>query len=183
MMRVRLILVVLLAAGCEGGGSVNEVAVSNMAEAAHPKPAPGPRPSSVPASDCPPPPSLALSDSFGDSARPFSADWALFQRTKVAFEAAYRKACASGILRERPLLPPGAERPGDLLLKNAQDANIASIYRVGDGARPTVLEYPFVTSDGATHVPTEKELGEAIYCSVYGSSEKEQEESGRCLPD
>jgi hypothetical protein len=183
MTRAPIILAILLVTGCQGGAPGNEIAATNVAEVAQPTPAPAPRPRSVQAPDCPPPPSLALSDSFGEYARLFSTDSSPYRQTRTAFEAAYRKACASGILREKPLMTPGAARPDNLLLKNAPDANIASIYRDGDGGGPMVLEYPFVTGHGEVRIPGEEELGEAIYCSVHGSSEKEQEESGRCLPD
>jgi hypothetical protein len=33
------------------------------------------------------------------------------------------------------------------------------------------------------NVPSAAEIEEAIFCAVHGASEKEQEESGRCLPD
>ncbi len=46
-----------------------------------------------------------------------------------------------------------------------------------------VLEYPFLTADGATHVPSTSEFGEAIFCTVHGASQQEEEASGRCLPD
>jgi hypothetical protein len=46
-----------------------------------------------------------------------------------------------------------------------------------------VLEYPFLTTDGKTQVPTSNELEEAIYCAVVGATPEEQESSGRCLVD
>lgn len=178
-----LILAAVLASGCGDIATDNKIAADNQSEAVKAAPAPAPTPSPAPAPECAPMPTLRLSDSFGNTARQFAPDSSPFRQTTAAFEAAYRQACASGILREKPLIAPDAARPSTLLLKNAPDANIASIYREEGGDRPMVLEYPFVTGEGATHVPTREELGEAIYCSAHGASDKEQEESGRCLPD
>jgi hypothetical protein len=183
MMRATLMLAALLAAGCDGGASDNVAGAIDPAKTVEPAPAAPPRPSSVPAPDCAPVPTLELSDSFGASAELFSPDSSPYQRTEAAFEAAYRQSCANGLLREAPLFPPDAAEPGTLLLKNAPDANIASLYRESDADRSLVLEYPFVSGEGAARVPTEEELGEAIYCSVRGASGQEQEESGRCLAD
>jgi hypothetical protein len=183
MMRASFMPLALLATGCGDGVSDNKVAAVNHVEAVRSPPAPAPKPSSGLASECPLPPTLALSDSFGAAGKLFSPDSSPFRQTKAAFEAAYSRACASGILRETPLIPLGAARPSALLLKNAPDANVASIYRDGDGDRPMVLEYPFITGEGAIRVPTGEELGEAIFCAVHGASDQEQEESGRCLVD
>ena len=46
-----------------------------------------------------------------------------------------------------------------------------------------LLEYPFVTDFGKANVPSAADLHEAIYCAVKGATAKEEEESGRCLPD
>jgi hypothetical protein len=46
-----------------------------------------------------------------------------------------------------------------------------------------VLEYPFLTIDGKSQVPTADELEEAIYCAVRGTTPEEREASGRCLVD
>ena len=72
---------------------------------------------------------------------------------------------------------------GKLFLINAPEANVASIYLSDvDGSR-MVLEYPFLTTDGKSQVPTAGELEEAIYCAVRGATPEEQEASGRCLVD
>jgi hypothetical protein len=96
-----------------------------------------------------------------------------FRETSANFSKAYAEACAQGLMKAKPL----AAR---LSLINAPDANVASIYTIKSR---TVLEYPFVSHDGRTHVPGVAELHEAIFCAVRGASAKEQEESGRCLPD
>ena len=95
------------------------------------------------------------------------------RQATASFNRAYAKACAEGILT-KPLAIGNK-----LFLINAPDANVASIYK--DKGR-TVLEYPFV-SGGKANVPSADDLHEAIYCAVHGASAKEQEESGRCLPD
>jgi len=96
-----------------------------------------------------------------------------FRETSANFSKAYAQACAQGLMKAKPL----AAR---LSLINAPDANVASIYTIKSR---TLLEYPFVSHDGRTHVPGVAELHEAIFCAVRGASAKEQEESGRCLPD
>ena len=97
------------------------------------------------------------------------------KKMSANFAQAYAKACAEGLLKAKPLTASGR-----LFLKNAPDANVASIYR---SSGRTLLEYPFLGSDGRTHIPDAKELHEAIYCTAHGSSSKEQQEGGRCLPD
>ena len=72
------------------------------------------------------------------------------------------------------------------MLKNAPEANIASIYQQSHEGEPpgdTVLEFHFVTPDGVFHVPSAEDLEETIFCSVQGATPEEEEESGRCLPD
>jgi hypothetical protein len=93
-------------------------------------------------------------------------------QVKGNFAKAYASACSKGLLK--------TELPTIVLL-NAPNANLASIY--SDERQRRVLEYPFVTEDGQTNIPPVEELEEAIYCAVHGASAKEQEESGRCLPD
>jgi len=100
------------------------------------------------------------------------------------FDTAYRQACFKGVMRARPLITPGSVPAGRLFLKNAPDANVASIYNEGgEGERPgkMVLEFPFIAHDGAVSVPGADELEEAIFCSVVGVTSEEDE--GRCLPD
>jgi len=93
-------------------------------------------------------------------------------KTTANFDKAYAKACKEGLFKAKPLI---AAKSGKLFLVNAPDANVASIY---DAEKRTVLEYHF--DSGA---PTAEDLHEAIYCAVHGASAKEQEDSGRCLPD
>ena len=93
-------------------------------------------------------------------------------KTSANFDKAYAKACKEGLFKAKPLI---AAKGGKLFLVNAPDANVASIY--GSDKR-TVLEYHFDSG-----VPSADDLHEAIYCAVHGATAKEQEESGRCLPD
>jgi hypothetical protein len=141
-----------------------------------------------PVTRCAPAPSLVLAAGFGDRRGMFAPGTAAFRRTQANFAAAYQRACARGLLRRRPLIDRGAGQGSMLRLKNAPDANIASIYLDGEegaprAARHMVLEYPFLTADGATHVPSASELNEAIFCTVHGASQQDEEASGRCLPD
>ena len=108
---------------------------------------------------------------------------ALMDETGANFAAAYRRACDKGLLTDRPLIDPKANDQGKLFLINAPEANVASIYLSAvDGSR-MVLEYPFLTTDGKSQVPSADELEEAIYCSVRGATPEEQESTGRCLVD
>jgi hypothetical protein len=99
-----------------------------------------------------------------------------FRRTSANFAKAYAKACTEGLMKSKPLVSAKERR---LYLANAPSANVASIYA---SKGRTLLEYPFVAG-GKANVPSTDELHEAIYCAVHGASTKEQEESGRCLPD
>jgi len=101
-----------------------------------------------------------------------------FRKTSANFTKAYAKACSEGLLKT-PLIGAKARDRRHLFLHNAPDANVASIYTSGGRA---VLEYAFM-SDGKVNVPSVDDLHEAIFCAVHGASAKEQEESGRCLPD
>jgi len=96
-----------------------------------------------------------------------------FKTTSANFAKAYAKACADGLLESEKL-------PSRLMLRNAPEANVASIYP-SEGR--TVLEFHFITPDGALHIPGVDDLHEAIFCSVRGATAQEEEESGRCLPD
>ncbi|MCL6698065.1 hypothetical protein LZ496_04600 [Sphingomonas sp. NSE70-1] len=108
---------------------------------------------------------------------------ALMDETKANFAAAFKNACDKGLLTEKPLIDPKATDQGKLFLINAPEANVASIYLSEvDGSR-MVLEYPFLTTDGKSQVPTADELEEAIYCAVRGATPEEQEATGRCLVD
>ena len=98
-----------------------------------------------------------------------------FRVTSANFARAYTKACAEGLLKIKSL-----SNAPIIYVINAPDSNEVGIYRSG---KRTVLEYYFVDHDGKVNVPSADDLHEAIYCSVHGASEKEQEESGRCLPD
>ena len=175
-------------AGCgqSGGAAGNASPSAPVANGAAPMPAPTPQPTAPPA--CAPAPTLALSDDFADPRHAFAPGTAAFRQLEADFAAAYRNACEGGVLRGHPLIAAGAAERGRLRLKNAPDANIASIYLDGEEGAPAaqrhmVLEYPFLTADGATRTPSAAELGEAIFCAVQGASQHEEEESGRCLPD
>jgi len=127
------------------------------------------------AEECPAP-ALAMADNAQLAS-------ALMDETKANFATAFKSACGKGLLTEKPLIDPKATDQGKLFLINAPEANVASIYLSDvDGSR-MVLEYPFLTIDGKSQVPTADELEEAIYCAVRGATPQEQEASGRCLVD
>jgi hypothetical protein len=173
-------------ASCGQGGEATRnaappAAVANVAT-------PAPRPPAAPPSGCAPAPTLALSEDFADPRHMFAPGTTAIRRLEAEFAAAYRGACARGVLRGRTLIAAGAAERDRLRLRTAPDANIASIYLNGEEseaatARHMVLEYPFLTADGVAHIPSESELGEAIFCAIQGASQREEEESGRCLPD
>ena len=122
------------------------------------------------------PPELALADGA-------ELESALLEEAKANFVTAYEGACAKELLKDKPLVDPKAADQGHIFLINAPEANVASIYLSDvDGSR-MVLEYPFLTTDGKSQVPTTAELEEAIYCTVVGATPEEQESTGRCLVD
>jgi hypothetical protein len=94
--------------------------------------------------------------------------------------AAFKSACKYGLLKGSTIPKLGGVSSRRLYLFNAPNANVASIY---ENKGRLLLEYPFVAADKSMNVPSAKEIQEAIYCAVHGASAKEQEESGRCLPD
>jgi hypothetical protein len=126
------------------------------------------------------PVSLAVSGGPKPFLAKYSAKSPAFVQTSANFAKAYAKACAEGFLKTSPLISAKAKDKTHLILVNAPEANIAGIYL--NGGR-MLLEYPFVTDFGKANVPSANDLHEAIFCAVHGASEKEQEESGRCLPD
>jgi hypothetical protein len=135
---------------------------------------------------CAPAPALDESQDFSDPRDVFTVDAPEFANLERNFAAAYRKACADGTLAGRPLIPADAPHPGTLFVITAPQSNQAAIYRAGndsDTPGDMVLEYYFIGDDGKLHVPSEAELHEAIYCAVKGATQKEQDESGRCLVD
>jgi len=130
----------------------------------------------VTASDQCTPPELALA---GGSELASQA----MEEVKAHFADAYEGACDKGLLKHNPLVDPKAADQSKLFLVNAPEANAASIYLSEVDGNKMVLEYPFLTTDGKTQVPSTEELAEAIYCAVHGASQEEQEGSGRCLVD
>ena len=94
--------------------------------------------------------------------------------------AAFKSACKYGLLKGSTIAKLHGVSSRRLYLSNAPNANIATLY---DRNGKLVLEYPFVAADRTMHVPSAKDVQEAIFCAVHGASAKEQEESGRCLPD
>jgi len=138
------------------------------------------------ADSCAPAPALALSQDFADPRDAYTEDSVSFRQLEANFAAAYRKACADGLFAAAPLVPAEVPHPGTLFLVGAPQANVAAIYREGEGqGQPgdMALEYAFIAADGLLQVPGQDELYEAIYCAAHGASEAEKEESGRCLPD
>jgi hypothetical protein len=94
--------------------------------------------------------------------------------------AAFKSACKKHLLSGSTIAKLGGVSSRRLYLLNAPNANVASIY---NRSGRLLLEYPFVSADRSTDVPSAADIEEAIFCAVHGASEKEQEESGRCLPD
>ena len=100
------------------------------------------------------------------------------------FRKAFDEACAENMFAKEPLIDPQAVDKSTLFVMNAPEANVTSIYFGPSAAPPAMLlESPFKTPDGALHLPSVEDLHEAMYCAMVGATEKEQEESGRCLPD
>jgi hypothetical protein len=94
--------------------------------------------------------------------------------------AAFKSACSKHLLTGPTIPKLGGVSARRLYLLNAPNANDASIY---SSHGRLLLEYPFVSDDHSVSVPSAADIEEAIFCAVHGASAKEQEESGRCLPD
>jgi len=172
---------------CQRGGGGNASAEANRAAPSTATAAPAKHAAAAPTKGCAAAPELALSQDFDDPRELFQADDSKpFAELRKNFAAAYARACSSGVLRGHKLIERGVPHPGTIYVINAPDSNVASFYRQAkDAANPDdmVLEYHFLTSVGEVQVPSVDDLGEAIYCAVHGASEKEEEESGRCLAD
>ena len=162
MIRNRLIIVVLLFASACSQQPANQQSSAD--------------PNATVASDCAQPELiLAGSDTkLSDN---------VVTKTKANFATAFGRSCVNGTLESGEFYDPEAIDLGRLFLFNAPDANIASIYVSKANGNRMVLEFPFLTADGQSHVPSTEELEEAIYCNVVGATPKEQESIGRCLPD
>src|SRR5947208_15771818 len=91
-----------------------------------------------------PPVNLAVSGSKAFT-KAFAPASPAMRKTSANFAQAYARACAEGLLKAKPLTPSGR-----LVLVNAPDANMGSIYSTGGR---TVFEYWFVSHDGREHVP------------------------------
>jgi hypothetical protein len=186
MMRLASISIAALAlTACQPSSDGNSTTEANRAVPAAALPA---KHAAAAPLACAPAPDLALSQDFDDPRELFQADDSRpFAELKKNFATAYSKACASGVLRGHPLVERGVPHPRTIYVINAPDSNVASFYRQAKDAAANpddmVLEYHFLTSEGAVQVPSVDDLGESIYCAVHGASEKEEEESGRCLAD
>ena len=164
MIRALFLFVGLALAGCGQGGQPegNALSTANAVEPAA-------------AEKCVLP-ALAMADNA-------QLQSALMDETRANFTTAFKSACDKQLLADKPLVDPKATDQKQIFLINAPEANVASIYLSDvDGSR-MVLEYPFLTVDGKSQVPTADELEEAIYCAVRGATPEEQEASGRCLVD
>lgn len=122
-------------------------------------------------------PELVLAD--GSS----SLKSSLIDETRANFATAFKSACAKDVFKAGALIDPAAADQAHLFLVNAPEANVASIYLSEVDGNRMMLEYPFLTIDGKSQVPSVEELEEGIYCAVVGATPEEQESSGRCLVD
>src|SRR4051794_12733998 len=120
MMRASMVAALLLAA-CGQSSPQQQNAPTNQIAAKPAAPAPKP-------ADCAPAPRLSLAPDFADPRREYGPGSKSFAALETNFADAYAKACASGILKGHPLVDPTAPHPGQLFLKGAPDANVASIY-------------------------------------------------------
>jgi hypothetical protein len=157
---------------------------------AAPMPNPSPATQAAPlAAACPREPRLDYSEyEWADSTDVFADDTPAFAALQSHFHQAYAQACEAGWLAQAPLVDPASAHPGALMLANAPEANVATIYLdaredVPADAHDTLLEYPFVDAGKNARVPSVDELREAIHCRTVGATEAEGESSGRCLPD
>ncbi len=132
-----------------------------------------------------PAPAVELAEPKGAFAARFASGSDARRKTESAARAAFKAACAKGLLRGDTIPKLSGVSAKRLFLENWPDANVASLEsdQLRDGSWRLMLGYSFVASDGSVNVPTAAEIEEAIYCTVRGATEQEQAEIGRCLPD
>ena len=97
-------------------------------------------------------------------------------------QRAFHQACGEKLFGGKPLVDPESDKTSRLVVFNAPEANVVSIYfsQQSHGAW-TILEAPF--GSPPHNIPSADDLHEAIYCTMKGATPQEGEESGRCLPD
>ena len=131
-------------------------------------------------------PTVLLPEVDNSFAAKFADGTAPRRQAEANVAAAFRSACAKGLLAGAVIPKLEGVSTSELFLENWPEANVASIeadqLTGGTGWR-LMLGYPFIASDGSVNVPSADEIEEAIYCAVRGGTEQEQAETGRCLPD
>ena len=118
---------------------------------------------------------------FGANAAKFAPGTPARTQFEANFASAFKAACDAGYFAKKPLIDPTARPKDTLTVFNAPEANTVSIY-LSEGPS-MVLEYPFVDTENKASAPDVATLKEAFYCTTVGATDKEQEESGRCLVD
>jgi len=167
--RWMILALVLAACGSQPAGN----AVTNAQVPDGPMP-----PGAPPLPPAPPTPSCALPKLDFAAA---NLDAKEQRRFADNFRVAFDKACVGKLFAEKPLIDPRSIDKSTLFIMNSPEANVTSIYFAPSAAPPnTLLESPF---GEPPQVPSVEDLHEAIYCAVKGATPKEEEESGRCLPD
>ena len=126
------------------------------------------------------PPTVMLAENDKAFTARFWVETPRRRQVEANVRAAFNSACKSGLLKGRTIAKLNGVSARRLFLSNAPEANGASLYA---SKGRLLLEYPFVAADRSISVPSAAEIQEAIFCAVVGASAKEQEESGRCLPD
>src|SRR3954471_14281780 len=94
---------VVLTAACGQGGSNGNQAQTAL-EPVLQRGASAPTPKIAAAPDCAPQPKLALATDFADPGNLFAPGAPARSQTEAHFEAAWRKACVSGVLRSHVLM-------------------------------------------------------------------------------
>jgi hypothetical protein len=150
-------------------------------------------PRSVAAADsCPSTPVLVRSEQFTDANDAYSLNAAAMRRTQANFATAFRRACGNGLLRGWPYLAARAAHDDRIFLKDTANLTGVLLWLDGEEGAPStdrriLLEFPFVSANGAVHVPTVRQFSHAILCGVearYGlnGSHPPFEDILECLP-
>jgi hypothetical protein len=165
-------IVFLAAAACGNPPAGNAMANASVPDDPMPAGAP-PRPTVSPQQRCEMPKlDFSAAKILGEKARASFTD---------NFRVALDKACSEGLLKDEPLVDERAYVRNTIVVMNAPEANVTSLYFAPSAAPPAMLlESPF---GEPPQVPSVEDLHEAIYCWTKGATEEEQEASGRCLPD
>ena len=171
-MKLRVLVLILTLAACGNQPASNAMTNAAVPDGPMPPGAP-PLPRVPPQSNC----DLPKLD-FRAASNLGPTEQARFAEN---FRVAFYKACGEKLFADGPLIDPDSNAKDTLVVLNAPEANVTSIY-LSSSAVPhaMLIESPF---GDPPQIPSVEDLHEAIYCAMVGATPEEEERDGRCLPD